>query len=394
MSKVVIIGAGASGMIAGIMASENNEVIILERNDKCGKKILLTGNGRCNYWNSSIDSMFYHTDCLDNLNNILKSKNTVFDYLTKFGIYPKIKNGYYYPNSNQASSVREILCKELERKNVKIVYNCKVENIIKKDDKFIVSSDETIFECDKVIVATGGSSSPKTGTDGSLFELLSKYHAINTVLPSLVPLVGDGNYFKEWNNIRVDAKVSLYVNNSLLDSEEGELQLTDYGISGIPTFNISGLVSKGLYANNKTIININFLPEIEDVYNFIESRCASKDMEDTFESVLPYQLVFVLLKLAGINKDDIWDNLDEDKRKKLVSLINAFELEITDTLSFDRSQVSTGGVSLKEINPSTMESLNVKGLYLIGEVLDVDGKCGGFNLAFSFITGYIAGSNL
>lgn len=381
-------------MMASIVASLNNEVILLERNNKCGKKILLTGNGRCNYWNSEVSTKFYNTDSVDNLDTILGNKETVLNYLTELGIYPKIKNGYYYPNSNQASSVSEILCKALENKNVKTVYECKVDKITKIDDRFIINAGDKEFECDNVIIAVGGASAPKTGTDGSLFNLLSDFHTVNPVLPSLVPLVGNGNYFKDWNNIRVDAKVSLYVNDKFLDEEVGELQLTDYGISGIPTFNLSGLVSKGLYANNKTIIKINFLPEIEDVYNFIESRCASKDMEDTFESVLPYQLVFVLLKLAGINKDDIWDNLDEDKKKKLVSLIDAFELEITDTLSFDRSQVSTGGVSLKEINPSTMESLNVKGLYLIGEVLDVDGKCGGFNLAFSFITGYIAGSNL
>lgn len=381
-------------MMASIVASLNNEVILLERNNKCGKKILLTGNGRCNYWNSEVSTKFYNTDSVDNLDTILGNKETVLNYLTELGIYPKIKNGYYYPNSNQASSVSEILCKALENKNVKIVYDCKVDKITKTDDRFIINAGDKEFECDNVIIAVGGASAPKTGTDGSLYDLLSDFHTVNPVLPSLVPLVGNGNYFKDWNNIRVDAKVSLYVNDKFLDEEVGELQLTDYGISGIPTFNLSGLASKSLYANNKTIIKINFLPEIEDVYNFIESRCASKDMEDTFESVLPYQLVFVLLKLAGINKDDIWDNLDEDKKKKLVSLINAFELEITDTLSFDRSQVSTGGVSLKEINPSTMESLNVKGLYLIGEVLDVDGKCGGFNLAFSFITGYIAGSNL
>ena len=384
-------------MLASIYASLNNEVIVLERNDKCGKKILLTGNGKCNYWNDDINLSSYNTDCLEKLDKILSNKEVVYNYLSNLGIYPKIKNGYYYPNSNQASSVREILCKELLKRNVNVVYNCKVDKIEKKNEKFIIYSNLSgVISCDKVIVAAGGNSCPKTGTDGSSYEILKSFHNINKVLPSLVPIVGKGNYFKEWNNLRVDCKLSLYVNDDFICSELGEVQLTDYGISGIPTFNLSGIVSKNLYLNNNVDIKIDFLPEVDNISDFLNNRFMLNkcSIEELFESVLPYQLVFMFLKQLNISKDDYWDSIEEISKEKLCNLIKQFNFNAIGTLDFDRSQVSTGGVSLNAINPETMESLNVSNLYLVGELLDVDGKCGGYNLAFAFISGYIAGKSV
>ena len=393
--KIVVIGSGASGIIASLVASTNNEVTLLERNDKVGKKILLTGNGRCNYWNSDISVEKYNTDSSDNLTKIFECKEKVLTYLTDLGIYSKVKNGYYYPNSNQASSVQEIFSKAVE-KSVNIVYNCKVEDIVKENGHFTIKSNLDDIICDKVIVACGSKSSPKTGTDGSIFNVLDKYHTINPVLPSLVPLKVNANFLKDWNNQRVDGKVSLYINNNLIKEETGEIQLTDYGISGIPTFNISGLASKGLNNKEKVEVKINFLPDI-DVYKLLESRnnkLLNHTIEELLESVLPYQLVFTLLKISNINRNDSWNSLSPDKKDKLVSNISNLTLEIDGTLDFDRSQVSTGGISLTEINPDTMESLKVPGMYLVGEVLDVDGICGGFNLAFAFTTGYIAGKGV
>lgn len=390
MCKVVVIGGGASGIIASLRASDNNEVILLEKNDKCGKKILLTGNGKCNYWNSDIDISKYHTDSVLGLEEILSNRNDVYNYLTSLGIYPKIKNGYYYPNSNQASSIREILCKELSKNNVNVVYNCQVEKIEKENDKFIIYTNIDNYICDKVIIALGGASSPKSGTCGDGYKLLNNIHTINKVLPSLVPLIGDGNYYKDWNNIRVDAKLDLYVNSNYVDSEVGELQLTDYGISGIPTFNLSGLANKNIALGNDVNIVINFLPDIDNVFEFLNNR-SGDTIEEIFESVLPYQLVFTLFKLANIDKNDNWNKIDDNKKNRLCSLISNFNFKVISSLDFDRSQVSIGGVSLKEINPKTMESLKMDNLYIVGEIIDVDGKCGGYNLAFAFITGYLAG---
>ena len=398
MSKVVVIGAGASGIIASLVASKNNEVILLEGNDKIGKKILITGNGRCNYWNSDISLKHYRFDRVDYMMSILENKEEVFNYLTSLGIYPRIRNGYYYPNSNQASSVQEIFSKVLVNSDVNIVYNCKVCKIEKKDNKFIIKSNLDDIECDKVIVAAGGSSYPKTGSDGSGFKLLEEYHTIKKPLPSLVPLVTKEK-IKDWANVRVEASIELFFegDENSKGIETGEIQLTDYGISGIPVFNFSGMVSRLLYHGFNSYAYINFLPDVEDVYKFLNDRnknINNHTVVDLLESVLPYQVVFVLLKKAGIERDLVWDNISEDKKKKLANLISGFKVEFEDTLSFDRSQVTTGGVPLSEINPETMESLKVPGLYIVGELLDADGDCGGFNLGFAFITGYIAGRGI
>lgn len=394
MSKIIIIGAGASGIIAALKMSDDNEITILERNDKVGKKILLTGNGRCNYWNSNIDLKMYHTDDINNLSKILEIKDNVLDFLNNLGIYSKIKDGYYYPNSNQASSIREIFEKRLGKKNISIVYNTLVEDIIKENDVFSVKTNNGNYEADKVIVACGGCSYPKTGSDGNLFNVLKKYHTINPLLPSLAPLAGFDNIFKDWENVRVDAKVKLVVDDEVLDVEDGEIQLTDYGVSGIPILNLCTLVTKNLYINKRVDLFINFLPNEDNVLDLLNSKDKDLTVEEMLESILPYKLSFVLFSKCGISKDDKWKDISLGKKKELAELISNFNLEIIDTLDFVRSQVTTGGVSLKEINPNTMESLKVKGLYFIGECLDVDGKCGGFNLAFSFITGYIVGGNI
>lgn len=395
MSKVVVVGGGASGLVAAIQASKNNEVILLEANDKCGKKILLTGNGKCNYWNSEISLDNYNTDNKKSLNDILEIKDEVLSFLNNIGIYPRIKNGYYYPFSNQASSVRTLLLTEVEKRNIEVIYNFKVESITKGVYGFIIKSNDNEIVCDKVILANGSCSCPKTGSDGSGYDLaFSLGHHINFVTPSLVPLKGNETYFKDWDGVRCDSKISLFIDDYKVSEEIGEIQLTDYGISGICTFNISGLATKNLELGKKVKVKINFLPIINDFYEWFDDRnhiIYNHTIEDLLESVIPYKLMFVLLKKAGVEKNNYWNNLKEDQKRKLAEMVEDFSLEITGYQSFDRAQVATGGVSLNEINPDTMESLITSNLYLVGEILDVDGKCGGFNLAFAFISGYIAG---
>ena len=393
MCKVVVIGAGASGIIAALKASEKNEVILLDSNDKCGKKILLTGNGRCNYWNSNIDKSNYQTDNEDMLESILNNKEEVLEYLNSLGIYPKIKNDLYYPYSNQASSVQKIFLNELEKRNIKIIYNFKVESIIKKD-KFIIKSNDNEIIADKVIVAPGSKALSKTGSDGSFYEILNKLgHKINTILPSLVPLKTEN--IEAWDGVRCDSKIKLFINGEYVKEETGELQLTDYGVSGICIFNLSSIISKNLYLKNKVNLKINFVPTIENFYEFLSKRneeIKNRSISELLESLLPYKVLLVILKKCNIKKES-WNELNENKKLELCKNIEEFDLKIIDTLSFDRAQVCTGGVSLNEIK-ETMESKIIDNLYIVGEVLDVDGICGGFNLAFAFITGFIAGSDI
>ena len=395
MSRVVVIGGGAAGIMAAIKASENNEVTLIEANDKCGKKILLTGNGKCNYWNEDINLGNYHTDDENKLEKILENQTEVLDFLYKLGLYPKIKNGYYYPCSSQASSVREILIAELYRRNVEVLYNSKVEDIKKINNQFQIVLPDKVITADKVIIATGSKACPKTGSDGDGYNFSTSFgHEINPVLPALVQLKADAPFLKEWNGVRQDARLTLYIDNQEITSEEGELQMTQDGISGICTFNLSSKVSRALHAHQDVKIKINFVPFLkEPFYDFFEKRSElinNQTIDQLLESILNFKLVNVVIKQAGLPRNVYPKSLTENEKKNLCSNIESLMLDIVGTNSFDKGQVCTGGVSLNEVT-SDLESTLCENLYIVGEVLDVDGKCGGFNLAFAFITGYLAG---
>lgn len=399
MKRVVVIGAGASGIISAIKASENNNVILLDGNDKCGKKILLTGNGRCNYWNSNVCLEQYEADNKNVLEEIISEKNKMdtYSFLESLGIYPKIKNGYYYPYSNQSASIREILDREIKKSKIDFRYGIKVKEIIKDIDKFIITlENDSEIIADKVIIATGSKACPKTGSDGSGYDFAKKLgHKVNLVTPALTQLISSGKFLKEWENIRCDAKVTLIVNGKKKKEDIGEIQLTSSGISGICTFNISGLASKNLALGNKVEVLINFMPNLENnFYNWIEDRAKKmkdKTIEELFESIFNYKLMFVLLRAANISKNCKWDELNELEKRTLCDKIEKFKLDIIKTESFEKAQVCTGGVSLDEVSPKSLESCIIPGLFFVGEILDVDGKCGGFNLAFAWISGYLAG---
>lgn len=399
MKNVVVIGAGASGIIAALQASKNNNVILIDGNDKCGKKILLTGNGRCNYWNSDISLVQYETDDKETLNNILTEENKAktLSFLDSLGIYPKIKNGYYYPFSNQAASIREIFEREIKKSKVDFRGGVKVKSVYKDNESFkITLENNDVIIADKVIVATGSKAYPKTGSDGLGYEVARNFgHKVNSVLPALTQLKASGKFLKEWENIRCDAQVTLIVNDKKVKEDLGEIQLTGSGISGICTFNISGLASKNLAMKNNVEVIINFLPHLEGkLYDWVTSRANElndKTVEELFESIFNYKLLFVFLKLAGISKDKKWLELSEKNKRELCEIIECFKLDIIGTESFDKAQVCTGGVLLSEINPINFESKIVPGLFFTGEILDVDGKCGGFNLAFAWISGFLAG---
>ena len=399
MSKIIVIGGGAAGLICAITAAKNhNEVIVIERNNGCGKKILVTGNGKCNYWNSNQDNKHYHSSNLEVLHEIItkENKDKVLSFFDSIGIVPKIMNGYYYPYSSLAASIQYALIKEAEVSGVKFIYDMIVDKIEKKDSSFIINKSIT---CDKVVLATGSKACPKTGSDGIGYDVAKSLgHTITPVLPALVQLVGDECYFKAWNGIRTQAKVSLYIDNIFIKEEEGELQLTDYGISGICVFNISRYVPISLKEKKTVRVKINFAPFYEgDNDSFIEwlenrnNKMKNRKLYELLEGFLNYKLVDVLLKNNHIDKNTAWNKLSKQEKQNIVKSILSFKLDIVGTNSFDKAQVCSGGVSLSEINPKTMESKLVDNLYIIGEILDVDGDCGGYNLGFAWMSGMIAG---
>ena len=399
MSRVAIIGGGASGLICAIYASINNDVTIIEEKEICGKKILSTGNGRCNYFNAFLETEFYNESSREFLKDIINTNNKqeILSLFESIGILPRIKNGYFYPYSNQASSIREALVKECIVKGVKFINDTKVETIIKNNDKFIIN-DNLIF--DKVILSCGSYASEKKKTNG--YDLaMSLGHSITPVLPSLVQLKSEGTFLKKWSGIRSDAKISLYEDDEFVKKEEGEVQLTDYGISGICTFNLSGIVSRGLKNKKKESLVVNFLPFLnfstrEEYFNFLEQRnktMKNRTICELLEGILNYKLVKVLLQTVDINPNSSYSSLSMQEKQSLLSVLISFRLDIIGTNSYEKAQVCTGGVKLNEIS-NTFQSNITEGLYIIGEMLDVDGICGGYNLAFAWLSGMIAGKNI
>ena len=393
---VIVIGGGASGLVSGIIAARKGaKVTIIERNLKCGKKILLTGNGRSNFWNQQMDVSYYHSSDINSFSKIFNSKkDEVLDFFKSLGIVPKINNGYYYPYSNQANSILNALLNELDLLNVKIETDEYVTDIIKKD-KFYVYTNKKEYSASKVILATGSKAFPKTGSDGNGYLLAKKLgHTINTVLPSLVKLKGQENFYKEIKGVRCEVELSLYEDLKKVKSEIGEVLFTENGISGICTYNLSGIVSRGLKDKRKEEININFIPwfkGLEEGFKEYILKQSNHTIIQVLEGFLNYKIANLILKLTGIAaKAKITEiNLD-----KIIDLLMNFKIEIIGTSDFSEAQVATGGIPLQEINPLTLESKKTKDLYLVGEILDVDGICGGYNLGFAWISGLLAGEGI
>ena len=406
MQNIVIIGGGASGLVAAITAAKKGKnVLLLEKNNICGKKILVTGNGRCNYFNEEQNIAHYRSDNKEKLEKIITKSNTdkVLDFFTELGIEPKIKNGYYYPFSNQATSIQNALISELKNLKVEVKNNIDVQKIIKEENCFKIITDKETFFAEKIILATGSKASPKTGSDGIGYKICKELgHKIIKPLPALVQLRGNEKYFKDWNGIRADVLIELYENNKKIAEEIGEIQLTDYGISGICVMNLSGRVARGLNENKNEKVKINFLHGLNiytkaECYDFINKRnnlLANRTIIELLEGILNYKLINVLLKKSNINNKKTWNDLTQKEKEILISNIVELEIYILDINSFDKSQVCSGGIPLNEININTMESNIINGLYIIGELLDVDGDCGGYNLTWAWLSGIIAGENI
>ena len=389
--KVCIVGGGAAGMIAAIMAARNHAAVtILEHNEKTGKKLLATGNGRCNLTNEKQEKMCYHSEHPELLWDILQNFpfEQTLDFFEKIGIYPVSKNGYFYPSSMQASSVQEVL--EMEARFLKVKIKCK-EHVernkvsdTKENPRFSVITDTWQYPADAVILACGSQASEIDGADGSGYTLAKQLglKVINP-LPALVPLKGKGNYFSKWAGTRIYGKIYLQSQNEIVQTEEGELQLTDYGISGIPVFQLSGLAAKLLQHQHSVTLMIDFLPdvtpkELEALLLKRKELCPYKTTKELCIGLFPKKLIEVLV----------------DKKTDLSTLaekIKKFSMEIVGTKPFSNAQVCQGGVSLEEISPKTMECKKIPGLYLAGELLDADGICGGYNLQWAWSSGACAG---
>lgn len=402
--KIGIIGGGAAGMAAAVAAARAGaDVVILEKNDRIGKKILVTGNGKCNLSNLSFSASCYHSKEAEKAWRIA-SRFTPQDtaaFFESMGLCIKVKNGYLYPACEQASAVLDVLRYEIASLSVKVCCSETAEHIRvldhKKGFEVICKENKKKYLFDKLIVTSGGQASPKTGSDGDGYRMLKELGlSVVRPVPALVQLRCAGNHFKALSGIRCEAVLTLFIEGNKRAEEEGELQMTDYGISGIPVFQLSRHAAYALAAKKRTEVVIDLLPRIpkeqlKDWFIERKKKLAGRTAEEFLTGTVHKKWGLFFLREYGIKPQDLAGAVSDNRWLQLLEAIKEFTVNVTDTNSFQNAQVCAGGVSLNETDEN-LESVRYPGLYIAGELLDVDGRCGGYNLQWAWGSGYLAGS--
>lgn len=398
---VGVIGGGAAGMMAAITAARQGaSVTVLEGNDRVGKKILVTGNGKCNLGNRKLDMGEYYTEQPDRLKEWLERFGTedTVAFFQEIGLLLKEKNGYLYPACEQASAVLDVLRFELAALGVQVITGRKVTQVLpgQKGGQITVKSGKETFRFDRVVIACGGKAAPKTGSDGSGFELAERLgHNLLPVVPALVQLRCREAYLKAVSGVRADAMVRVWADGRCIAGERGELQLTDYGISGIPVFQLSRQVNYILRRQKEVEVTVDFLPDYsQEAYEALQTgrKLLQNDrtVEGFFTGMLSKKLMQQFVKLAGLKPGEPVETADEDAMKRVYGLCREWKLHVNGHNSYDSAQVCAGGVPLDQVTED-LESRRAAGVFFAGEILDVDGKCGGYNLQWAWCSGYLAG---
>lgn len=400
MRTVAVIGGGASGMMAAVTAaSEGARVILLEHKDRIGKKILSTGNGRCNFTNIHQEPICYHSEDPLFPWEVVERFNAqaVISFFFQLGVYSKNRNGYIYPNSDQASAVLDAFRMELDRLKVEIRTGVECREIRPGKKGFTVLTDQGPVRADRVILCAGSKAAPTTGSDGSGYDLAKKLgHRILPVLPALTALKCEEKFFKSIAGVRANGSVSIWSGGECIAKDTGEIQLTDYGISGIPVFQVSRYASMLLYEKKETDAVLDFMPDFTKTQTDVFLRARAKTRPDKSAEMFLIglfhkKLCDLWIRLSEIPRQRKAGELTEDEIARLTSLIKEFRVRVRETNPYDKAQVCCGGVDTREVDPETLESVYVPGIYFAGEILDVDGMCGGYNLTFAWASGYVAG---
>lgn len=402
MYDVIIIGAGASGlMAAAAAASKGARVALLEHKDDIGKKILATGNGRCNFTNTDMSVNKFHGS-----KALIKNGLAQFNYadtirfFKELGIPAYDNAGYIYPNSRQAASVVAAFRMELMRLHVDVKTGINITDIKPADDRtgYCIQTDKGSFKSKRLIIACGLTASPKLGSDGSLFRQIEALgHHIQKPLPALCGFSCDGLNFKKITGVRCDATVASVIDGQMTEQNTGELQLADYGISGIPVFQISSLMSRALDKGQMVEVIIDFLPAFSDdeLNGYIKDRSITttdnRSLNEMLNGLLNNKLLLELIHKSGVSPDKKGRLLTDDDCKSLTRSIKHTAVSVKKPRGAEFAQVCAGGIYTKEIDVRTLESKIHPGLYFCGELLDVDGICGGYNLQWAWTSGYIAG---
>ncbi len=396
--KLAVIGGGASGLASAIEAKRQAKklnidlsITVFEHLTKCAKKILATGNGRCNFCNTDLSETHYYGDT-DLIKCVLNCEfNDTLDFFKSLGILPYFENGRVYPRSEQASSTRDALVKTCEALDIKIVTECEIAEIKEQNRFFNISNNKF----DAVIIATGGKSQKAQGTDGSGYKYLKAFgHKFTDINPALTALTVEEKGFKELKGLRLKGVFSLYSGKKLLKEEFGEIQFTENAISGIPVLNVSHFANsnKSLYAVidccNEFSAN-----ELKNHFNNCKHNLPTFRIEEVLSGLIPQRMAYYIMKRSRIKENTPVSKLTGHDIEALILNLKQAEFKISGVRDFDYSQVTCGGAKSLDFNLRTLMSKKQNGLFACGEILNVHGDCGGYNLHFAWTSGRLAGAS-
>ena len=402
--NLAVIGGGPAGIMAAGRAGElGSRVVLLEKNTQLGTKLLMTGKGRCNITNAEEDLKKLIKTYGPNGKFLYSALNKfsnqdVINFFKKFGLKTKIERGNrVFPVSDKATDIVNCLNEFLTKNKVEIKFNSSVKKIILKNKKLekIILQDGQEIIADNYLIATGGKSYPRTGSTGDGYKWLEKLgHTIIKPKPALTPIIIKEKNIKKLEGLSLkNVEISLW-SGQKIDSEFGEALFTGNGLSGPIVLNLSKKVSENL--EKDLVIKIDFKPALDFptldkriLKDFAEQK--NKQFKNSLDKLLPKKLIPVIIELSGIKPDKAVNEITKDERKKLLKLLKEFELTVKGLVGFEKAIVTSGGVNLKEVDPKTMKSKIIKNLYLAGEILDLDGPTGGYNLQVAWSTGYSAG---
>lgn len=407
MKKVVVIGGGAAGIIAAATASQRGlDVTLIEKNNRLGRKLLITGKGRCNITNAcDIEEM------IENIPTNAKflysafytfTNDDVINLFNELGLKTKVERGKrVFPESDKAVDVVKSLEKYIKKSNVKLIFDSPVEKVVSKNNKVekVILKNKKEILCDSVIVATGGVSYPLTGSSGDGYKFAKENgHTVIPLKPSLIGLEVNESWVKDLEKLSLK-NISIRVlnkNNKTIYEDFGEMEFTKYGVSGPVILSASSRMKDIQKEQYKVVVDLKPALDLEKLDKRIQNdfkKYTNKTFENSLNDLLPQKLIPVIIKLSEINPNTVVHQISKEQRKNLVHLLKNLTLSIKKYRPIEEAIVTSGGVKTSEINSSTMESKLIEGLYFAGEVIDVDGYTGGFNLQIAFSTGYLAGIN-
>ena len=396
---IAIIGGGAAGIMAAIFAGKSGKnIILIERNDTLGKKLLATGNGRCNLTNMKANSSHYHGGSPAFIDKVLDKfcANKTIEYFESLGLMLKEEtNGRIFPKTNSSESVLNVLFEELKNFKVDVIYKSLARGITKNGNFFIKLDNNKIIEAQKIIMTTGGKAAHQFGSSGDGYYWAEKFgHTIIATYPALVPIEIKENWIKSAQGIKIEGNITLTMKGRVMSQSFGDILFTHFGLSGPAAMSQGRLISANINLNPK--ISLDIFPEIElnildDKVKSIISTNGKKTIKNCLSGIVPQKLAEIIIQNKNINPDKKSAEISKLDRLNIIKTLKNIELTPTKTRPFKESQVTSGGINTAEINPETMESKKTPGLFFAGEIIDVDGDSGGYNLQWAWSSGYLAG---